>query len=138
MRSLICIFVFVTTLQKVSLFNTQIVYPKIYDENVIEIDSSLVLQLDAVNDFYGNAQISWVGENGDVLQKKPAADCDYKTGVVKGLRLVSKVVVSVCDGDDINGYIQLQDQVYLIQPAVGFNKGAHVVYEGNLTCTQEK
>lgn len=133
MQSLICLLILFVTPQKVSLYHTQIVYPKIYNENnTIEIDS-LILELEA-SDFFGHVQINWVGENGEVLHEKPATtDCDYKTGVVKGLRLVSKVAVSVCDGGEINGYIQLEEQLYLIQPT-NFNKAAHVIYEGNLTC----
>lgn len=127
----LCLLLLFNTVKEISLHNTQIVYPKIYENaNVIEIDS-LVLELNSASDFYVNTRIHWVGENGDVLDGRGVTGCDYKTGIVKGLRLLSKVAVSVCDAGEINGYIQLDNQVYLIQPA-SFN-GAHVVYEGTLS-----
>lgn len=124
--------------KEILLYNTDIVYPKFYEkENIIELDS-LVFELHSESDFFLNTQISWIGENGDVLNDKRVVDCDYKSGIVKGFWLVSKIVVSVCNRKEIRGYIQLENELYLIQPlqttrnqSESFN-GAHIVYEGNL------
>lgn len=132
----LCLFFCFT--RKVSLNNIEIVYPKIYEkENVIELDS-LVLALKSESDFFRNTQVKWIGEDGEQLDEKSSTKCDYKTGIVKELPLFSRVTISLCDGGEINGIIQFDNKIYLVQPLVSAtnqsvsSNGAHIIYEGNL------
>lgn len=114
----------------------QIVYPKLYHDtmHIIEIDS-LILELNSKSDIIlETSRIQWIGANGAVSHKNDTTNCDYKMGIVRGMRFSSKVAVTICDEKEVTGYFQFGSIVYVIQPLRANNSVthgvAHVIYEG--------